>query len=42
MFKENVFFKYVKSMYELMLKDLKYGDWSFLGKFIIIYLFLNE
>lgn len=37
MFNENVSFKYVKSMHELMLKDSKYGDRSSSGKFITIY-----
>lgn len=42
MFKENVSFKYVKSMHELMLKDSKYGDRSSSGKFITIYPSSNE
>ncbi|WP_251943814.1 class III lanthionine synthetase LanKC [Staphylococcus sp. Marseille-Q5304] len=37
MFSENVSFKYVKSMHELILKDSKYGDRSSSGKFITIY-----
>lgn len=43
MFKENVSFKYVKSMHELMLKDSKYGDRSSSGSLLLfIHLQMNN
>ncbi|MFJ8531577.1 class III lanthionine synthetase LanKC [Bacillus sp. NPDC094106] len=37
MIERNISFKYVKSLYELSLKDSKYGDRGSSGKFITIY-----
>lgn len=37
MFSRNVSFKYVKNLYELRMKNSKYGDRSSSGKFITIY-----